>query len=396
MQFPGEISAAQFLADYWQRRPLFVPGGLPPGLPELTANELAWLATLADVESRLVFTERSQKTCKYRIEHGPFSDQQLSALPEQDWTLLVQDVEKHLPDFRAWFDCVDFIADWRIDDLMVSFAAPGGSAGPHRDNYDVFLCQGPGARHWRLAADGADVREVQTEGALLLEPFTADVRHLASAGDVLYLPPAVPHWGIAAAQCMTYSIGMRAPDLSELHCGFERLFPHSPPISVVPLPAGGDRQVFADPDRQATESERGRISAADLARVRSSFPSLAALAAGQLAILFGSVVTDPKAWLAPDQPDRATAESLLQRLSVTPGLKAHGMARLAWYGDEAGAYAFANGHHRELAAVELPLMQGLCRQRRLCLHGRSAADDLSDLCRWLIRHGAVDGTSEGE
>ena len=121
-------------------------------MPVLEPDELAWLATLPDVESRLVFTEGTRANARYRVEHGPFEEQRLSELPQSNWTLLVQDVEKHLPDFRQWFECVTFVPDWRIDDLMISFAAPGGSVGPHQDNYDVFLCQGMGRREWRLAA----------------------------------------------------------------------------------------------------------------------------------------------------------------------------------------------------------------------------------------------------
>ena len=107
---------------------------------------------LEDVESRLVFVERSKNRCRYRAETGPFEAEYLQDLPKRDWTLLVHDVEKHLPAMRALFQHVPFIPDWRIDDLMVSFAAPGGGVGPHKDNYDVFLCQGIGVRNWRFTS----------------------------------------------------------------------------------------------------------------------------------------------------------------------------------------------------------------------------------------------------
>ena len=113
-----------------------MPGALDGIRPTLTSGELAWLATQDDVESRLVFTHRDGDSTHYRVQNGPFENDVLSSLPRQNWTLLVQDVDKHLPDFRALFSAVDFIPDWRIDDLMVSFAAPGGSVGPHKDNYD--------------------------------------------------------------------------------------------------------------------------------------------------------------------------------------------------------------------------------------------------------------------
>ena len=121
--------------------------------PSISRNELAWLATLEDVESRLVFVDRNNNKCRYRAESGPFDPEYLRCLPTRDWTLLVHDVEKQLPAMRALFQHVPFIPDWRIDDLMVSFAAPGGGVGPHRDNYDVFLCQGIGIRNWRYTSD---------------------------------------------------------------------------------------------------------------------------------------------------------------------------------------------------------------------------------------------------
>ena len=125
-----------------------MPGALDRVRPSMSRNELGWLATLDDVESRIVFIDRSATSSHYRVETGPFDTEFLQNLPKRDWTLLIHDVEKHLPAMRAVLQVVPFIPDWRVDDLMVSFAAPGGGVGPHRDNYDVFLCQGTGIRNW--------------------------------------------------------------------------------------------------------------------------------------------------------------------------------------------------------------------------------------------------------
>lgn len=185
------MSEDRFLQDHWQRKSLEIPNGISPIEPSLEPEELAWLATLDDVESRLVFTERFDEGLRYRVETGPFEPDYLASLPDSDWTLLVHDVEKHLPDFRDWFALVPFVPDWRIDDLMISFAAPGGSVGPHRDNYDVFLCQALGEREWRITSEEiASDADASTDLSLLQcfddpEPFTA------SRGDVLYLPPGM-------------------------------------------------------------------------------------------------------------------------------------------------------------------------------------------------------------
>jgi len=392
VNFPNEITASDFLQNHWQKCPLFMPGGLERELPALTSDELGWLATLEDVESRLIFTERGCGACSYRIQHGPFENDELSALPDTDWTLLVQDVEKHLPDFRAWLDCTDFVPDWRIDDLMVSFAAPGGSVGPHRDNYDVFLCQGEGKREWQVATAALEVREVRIGELALLEPFVADNRYIAAPDDVLYLPPGAPHWGIALDACMTYSIGMRAPELVDLKRGLERLFPDAAwddSRSTDERP----RQFYSDPDLQRTESLPGQISGQAVSRARRSFPQLASLDPFRFLTLLGSVLTDPKAWLAPDQPDESGVNDLLQRISRGENLLVHGMARLAWYAGDDGQVAFANGRSHRLLTTELPIMQQLCRQRQLCpavyslLEGR---DGDSGLLYWLLQSGVLD------
>ena len=130
LKLPGRLTAETFLQHYWQKKPLFMPAALQKVRPSITRNELGWLATLEDVESRLVFVDRGGPKVRYRTESGPFESHYLAALPKRDWTLLVHDVEKHLPTMRALFKHVPFIPDWRIDDLMVSFAAPGGGVAP--------------------------------------------------------------------------------------------------------------------------------------------------------------------------------------------------------------------------------------------------------------------------
>ncbi|MDH3621374.1 MAG: cupin domain-containing protein, partial [Gammaproteobacteria bacterium] len=148
LELPRGLTAKTFLSHHWQKEPLFMPQAIAALRPAVSRNELAWLATLEDVESRIVFTDRDQR--RYRVKSGPFDTAFLQALPKRDWSLLVHDVDKHLPAMRKLFEQVSFVPDWRIDDLMISFSAPGGGVGPHRDNYDVFLCQGIGIREWRF------------------------------------------------------------------------------------------------------------------------------------------------------------------------------------------------------------------------------------------------------
>ena len=189
LKLPENLTAETFLKRYWQKQPLFMPAALNRVRPSITRNELGWLATLEDVESRLVFVERSSNRCRYRAETGPFEPEYLQDLPKRDWTLLVHDVEKHLPAMRALFQHVPFIPDWRIDDLMVSFTAPGGGVGPHKDNYDVFLCQGIGVRNWHFTIDDIIADPDASDELVLLSEFTSEENVDTAEGDVLYLPP---------------------------------------------------------------------------------------------------------------------------------------------------------------------------------------------------------------
>lgn len=374
MHLLGSHSASDFLARNWQKQPLFVKSAFDTLSPELSSGELAWLATQPDVESRLVFTERQPSGIRYRVEHGPFEEVDLESLPDRDWSLLVQDVDKHLPIFREFFASVNFIPDWRVDDLMVSFAAPGGSVGPHLDNYDVFLCQGTGCREWRLTKPDKAKPEKEATDLSLLHPFAGDPIFQAENGDVLYLPPGVPHWGLATTRCMTYSIGMRAPEAEEFRLAIERIFPND----LLPRSAGSDL-FYADPDLSDDEVVPGQISVASLERTRQCFRFAASLGERKLARVFGSVATDPKAWLAPEKlpPD------------TVAGLMIHGMAKLAWYENGDIRLIFANGFDRPATVPELSVFRSICSASR---NDRFTLDmgDFGDLSKWLLEKGAFD------
>jgi 50S ribosomal protein L16 3-hydroxylase len=353
------MSVEDFLSRHWQKSPLFMPRGISLAVPELAAEELAWLATLDDVESRIVFTDLKDGTSRYRVEEGPFDESMLASLPAENWTLLVHDVEKHLPVFRHLISEASFIPDWRIDDLLVSFAAPGGSVGPHRDNYDVFLCQGLGIREWRLAPATDDLKEVESGGLVLLEPFDVDHSISAVEGDVLYLPPGIAHWGIATEACMTYSIGMRAPHTN-------------------------DGPFYCDPDLDAREAEPGLISDRAIERARRCFAASNAHGEADLVRQFGCLVTGLKAWLEPETPSTGEFHALLK--SEPREFRVHGMARLAFCKVGGQRYIFVNGSSRSVTSSELEYFRGLCDKR---VTGTDNADFV-ELNTWLAGKGAFD------
>ena len=352
-----------------------MPDALPDALPELSADELGWLATLDDVESRLVFSKKENSATHYRVEHGPFDEELLANLPPENWTLLVQDVEKHLPVFRTRLQQARFIPDWRIDDLMVSFAAPGGSVGPHRDNYDVFLCQGDGSREWRIADADAELTVMDSLELSLLEPFADDNPLQANPGDVLYLPPGIGHWGIALDSCMTYSIGMRAPTLAEFTAGVSRILHRDIEHDKT------EELFYTDPDLMPGESEPGLISLRTMERARKCFANPATLDDDDFAMVFGSVVTDVKAWLAPESASEEEIDAILN--SGCPEIQVHGMARLAWFCGANRNFVFANGLARPVSAPELEQVREIC-------NSRAASVESSELFRWLAAKGAFD------
>ncbi len=370
LKLPG--STAQFLARYWQKAPLFLPQAVERMRPSVTRNEIAWLATLDDVESRLIFTDRTSDRVRYRAESGPFDEDYLADLPRRDWTLLVHDVEKHIPALRKLFALVPFIPDWRIDDLMISFAAPGGGVGPHRDNYDVFLCQGIGVREWRVTTQDVDDDPAASDDLALLREFGGGDIYSAREGDVLYLPPGVAHWGTAERACTTYSIGMRAPQLSDLD-------------STLPDDTGRN-PFYADPDLNPKEAQPGYISAEALARAAE----LVGVPTGdtdELAISLGRAATQTKDWITPEFASDDEANHVLATAGNRLSLVVHGMARLAF--DD--RRIFVNGNCRELPEGLRNIVAEICEKRRIKA-GSTLGRAESDLLRWMLKSGAFELT----
>jgi len=369
LKLPGNLSAEQFLERHWQKEPLFMPAALPRIRPAITRNELAWLATLDDVESRVVFTQRDDGAVRYRAESGPFDPSYLERLPPRDWTLLVHDVEKHVPALRRLFDHVPFIPDWRIDDLMVSFAAPGGGVGPHRDHYDVFLCQGIGRREWHVTTTEVAADPTASDDLALIEAFAGNT-HAAREGDVLYLPPGVAHWGTATRACLTYSIGMRAPQLSDL-------------LSSLPDEARPD-SFYRDPDLQTDEARPGYLSPQAHARSLRVVEGNAAQHA-DIATALGRFATRTKTWITPEGVSDVEASGFVDALVRGGRLSLHGMASIAW--DDVNVYV--NGAFRQRTPQDAGWLQSICATREL--DGALIVDAAArDCVEWMLKMGAFD------
>lgn len=211
----GGLAPDVFLKDYWHKKPLLIRGALTDVGPQVDYQWLAKLAADEDVESRLIECRKGNWT----MERGPFRAGRLRKLAETDWTLLVQNVNHHLPHIADILWRFNFIPYARIDDLMISYAPPGGTVGPHFDSYDVFLLQVGGKKSWKIAAQD-DVTLVEGAPLKILKHFKEEEEFILEHGDMLYLPPRYAHYGVALEPGMTYSIGFRAPSAQELATQF--------------------------------------------------------------------------------------------------------------------------------------------------------------------------------
>ncbi|UHQ55653.1 cupin domain-containing protein [Microbulbifer sp. YPW16] len=206
----GEMPVAEFLRDYWQQKPLLIRNAFPDFEPPITGEELAGMALEESVESRLVLEHGDEGP--WQLRNGPFTEEDFLSLPRSHWTLLVQAVDQWMSEVADLKEYFQFLPDWRLDDVMISYAADQGSVGPHFDYYDVFLLQAEGKRLWHQGPR-VDDQSPRVEGTPLniLREFEPENSWLLEPGDMLYLPPQYSHWGIAEGGCTTISIGFRAP-----------------------------------------------------------------------------------------------------------------------------------------------------------------------------------------
>ncbi len=350
LQFPEGLGPASFIQQFWQKRPLLMRGALPELQLSLSPDELAWLALQPDVEARLVCHDR---VGQYTLSESPFAESDLMALPDYDWTLLVQDVDKHLPEFAAFADLFNFLPAWRFDDLMVSVAAPGGGVGPHVDQYDVFLCQLTGHRRWLLGEPG-DYAERRNSPLRQIGNFKATSAMTLGPGDLLYLPPGVPHDGTAENLCTTWSVGFRAPSQADLAADLE------PGLEQ----EASEHLRYSDADLTPDEVQDGLISGAALARFRNLLGKLLDMDDRELLVRLGQYLTRPKPWLQPEPADQTiSAETLRKRLSAGETLLRHGMAVFARGASDQGHWLFASGETIALEMGAWPLAQLLCSRR---------------------------------
>ena len=263
----GDISIETFFAEYWQKKPLFVRNAFQNFQPHIDAHELAGMSLESEVTSRLVIENRNSGD--WQVEHGPFQEARFSSLPEKHWSLLVQHVDSIDEDVNEFLNCFRFLPNWRLEDIMVSYATDGGGVGPHFDYYDVFLIQASGQRRWKVGQPCTSQSPlVPNQPMKLLESFEAQVEYVVKPGDLLYIPAQLAHWGEAIGECMTYSVGFRAPSQSDVLLGYSEAL----------IGECSDDQRYRDPELNAVSQASnpsanhhvGLIPASSVRKIRES------------------------------------------------------------------------------------------------------------------------------
>lgn len=348
---PLGMPPADFLRDYWQKRPLLIRAALADMALPITPEDLAGLACEEAALSRLIV--RDAKREHWTVTTGPLEESVFATLPRTHWTLLVQDVDKWDMDVAALLERFRFLPRWRVDDVMVSYAVDGGGVGAHVDQYDVFLVQGLGRRRWRISDDRDAPKAFRPDIELkILAEFAPTHEWTLEPGDMLYLPPGFAHDGVAVGDCMTLSVGMRAPALAEMLGDLADSL-------VEPL---GEDDRYTDPDL-APAADPYEIDTDALVRVERAVARLRELPDAALHEWFGRYITSYRsAQTAFAPPRRTTLADLDAALAKGAGLARFPWARTAWMSGADGTtlYVAGSSHICSVACARL-----VCEQREI-------------------------------
>ncbi len=363
----GPLSVRDFLSNYWQKKPLLIRQAIPDFQPLLSRDELFALARNEAVESRLITNFRQQ----WKMQHGPVSD--LPAVSRKNWTLLVQGVNLHDDKADQLLNRFRFIPDARLDDLMISYASDTGGVGPHFDSYDVFLLQAQGKRRWRIGAQ-KDLSLVDGMPLKILRHFTPTQEFELEPGDMLYLPPHYAHEGVAVGECMTYSVGFRAPSWQELGEAFMNFMADNVDLSGR----------YTDPGLTPSKHP-AKIGDDMLDRVSQQFAKMAARPQ-DIAIFLGEYLSEPKPTVWFDPPTRPWTLARFVEKSEQHGLRLHRKTRMLYR----SKFVFVNGESFEPTGTDRRLLQLLADQRALPAGQLAqASPDLTESLHQWYRNGWI-------
>jgi len=352
LRFPDELPRERFLDEFWQKKPALIRNSFSAETFDISPDELAGLACEEEIESRLIAETEENG---WSLRHGPFDEKDFNDLPESHWTLLVQDVDKHVPEVAALLDAFAFLPDWRLDDIMISYASDQGGVGPHTDSYDVFLMQTYGQRRWRISERRYTQADLLPNSPVkVLRDFQTDSDMLLSPGDMLYLPPNVAHWGTAAGECMTWSLGMRGPSDAELLAAW-----------LEQLPLGADRPHLKDRIDSRTQ-QTSLITSKDLDQIRSVMTRALPENDATFRRWAGCHLTDPKPGFEIPPDDIDTSLVLRRWFDGAIELRRHPWARFALVQLDQVTFALCSqGEALEYPGKYRNLLERICQSRRM-------------------------------
>jgi len=342
LQLLGGLTPAQFLRDYWHKRPLLIRQAIPGFKPLLSFDALADLARQNHVEARLIANTGGE----WSMQHGPLTE--LPPRTEAAWTMLVQGVNLYDAKADALLRQFRFVPDARLDDLMISFATDGGGVGPHFDSYDVFLLQAHGKRRWRIGAQ-KDLTLVEDLPLKILRHFTPTEEFVLEPGDMLYLPPHYAHDGVAEGECMTYSVGFRAPSFQELGENFLQFMADS-----IDLPGRyGDPEL--KPAKHPAELPREMLAkvAEELNKVRFT--------EDDVTIFLGEYLSEPKHNVFFTPPDQPLAMGRFLERAAKRGVALSRKTLMLYR----GKHVFINGESFAAGRADKPTLCALADARAL-------------------------------
>ncbi|WP_028454893.1 cupin domain-containing protein [Chitinilyticum litopenaei] len=344
LQLLGGLTPDEFLAEYWQKKPLLIRQAVTnfPGMVDLAG--LSRLAQRDDVESRLIECRNG----RWKLEHGPFNKARFNRLPESDWTLLVSNMNHLDPGLDSLLQQFSFLPYTRLDDLMVSWAPPGGSVGPHYDSYDVFLLQVGGQKQWQISSDDAG-NFIEDAPIRVLRDFHAEQEWVLEHGDMLYLPPKYAHHGIALTAGMTWSIGFRAPKTQEIAGKFLEFLQDELCLEGM----------YSDPERRAT-SEPGRIDDAFVASITEMLKKVQ-WDDDTVRRFVGRYFSEPKPHVFFTAPARELDFAGFAAHVAQRGVELDSKSQLLFERD----FFYLNGEELDVTPECRPLMQELAHRRRL-------------------------------
>lgn len=365
------LDRERFLSRHWQREPLLIRDAIANFSVPLSKHELAGLALEHSVESRII----EHGPAGWAQHNGPFDEADFQR--DHPWSLLVQAVDHYVEGVAALRKLIDFIPQWRVDDVMVSYAVDGGGVGPHYDNYDVFLLQGEGQRLWQLGAKCDPSTPLLPHSQLrILENFEPEQEFLLNPGDILYVPPGVAHCGTARGECTTFSLGFRAPRVRDMVARWVDLL----------LENIDPELFFSDPGRPPM-ARPGEITPRDVERATAILQHALENTGGNS--WFGELVTQPR--------DDFDAQDAAEGLKALQGAAAHielfAGSKLAWQKAENGAIqVFANGEMQAFRETVLPCLLVLCQD--WALSGPELSRALDDpetygLLAYLVESGVL-------